>query len=103
MNAQLFRDISETKLLRYFLLKPYGLELLFLLSESGEDDGIDDTHRKISSISVQKSMLSNFLTQLESKGVIELTQSIYKKSKKIPKLSTEAKRELSVLKRRFKF
>lgn len=100
MNADFFKMMSETVLIKYFLIKPYGVELMFLLDERANDDGIDDTHRKICSTNVQKSMLSNFLYQLETHGAVIISQSKIKKSKRIPELSPEARKELISVKRR---
>jgi len=91
-------------ILKSFFLKPYGLELLFILEEAEEeglDNGIDDTWQQVASMRMQKTVFANYVKNLVELKSVTLRTSDFKKSKKILRLSREAAKELAEIRKTF--
>jgi len=104
MNRKKISAIINKSHLKSFFLKPYGLELLFILEEAEEeglDNGIDDTWQQVASMRMQKTVFANYVKDLVELQSVTLRTSDFKKSKKILRLSREAAKELAEIRKTF--
>ena len=90
MEISFIRAIASDEHLKWFAMKAYGLELMFLIEQSeatNSENGIDDTWLLIEHNRPQKGTFSLYINQLVNTGTIITPQSKVKRSKKILRLS----------------
>lgn len=104
MDSSKITLIGNSKHLKIFLSKNYGLMLLFILEELAEkktDNGIDDTYEFMLFYKPKRAAFSQFCALLRDTGVIDYTISANKKSKRILRLSKTSQEELQEIRKHF--
>ena len=79
--------LSTCEFGRYFLMKSYSLELLLLLRDHEEIDGIEEIYNSLKSAVPKYPAFLNYLSFLENKNCIVRRESQSKKSRKCIALS----------------
>ncbi len=83
---------------KWFLLKSYSLELMFKLLDS-DAEGLDELRKSMYSATPQLPAFLDFISLLESKGCVERLSGTSKKSKRVLRLTVQARKSIeSVLK-----
>ena len=94
MKLNQFQKFVSQPCIKMYFSKAYGLELMFVLdhAESEEsDNGIDDTFDAIQFNKPRRAAFSEFINQLEMSGFLIKRLSDKKASKKVLRLSKEAR------------
>ena len=92
------RRIGEIRQCQLFLSKPYGLELLLIISmahDTNEDNGIDDTYEKLRLSKPRPEAFRTFVRYLVERECLIVTTSSSKRSKKVLRLPNSIKSLLS--------
>lgn len=89
------QKISRDKILKFFLEKQYSLELLFLLNNEIEIEGLEKTYQDLKSPKPKYPAFKTYINYLEQKNCIKIKSGKTKKSSKILELSNEAKVQFS--------
>ena len=83
---------------RWFLQKSYSLELMFMLLDS-DVEGLDELRKSMHSAIPQLPAFLDFISLLEAKGCVERVSGTSKKSKRVLRLTAQARKSIeSVLK-----
>lgn len=99
MDYRFICKIGNDLMLKNFLRRNYGLELLFCLEEFeslGKDNGIEDTYEELNFFKPKKAAFGTFCKLLVDMDCIHVDQSISKKSKKILRLTPASKKHLAL-------
>lgn len=85
--------LSECPFGKWFLLKSYSLELMFKLLET-DAEGLDELRKSMHSATPQLPAFLDFISLLEGKGCVERVSGTSKKSKRVLKLTAQARRAI---------
>ena len=91
----IIRKIADAPILKPFLSKPFSLELLFILLEQNEFEGIERLFQVLVSPKPKYPAYKNFLLHLQQKNCIEIKNGKTKMSSKTLSLTENAKKALS--------
>ena len=98
MPGRSFAALSKCPFGKWFLLKSYSLELMFKLLDS-DVEGLDELRKSKHSATPQLPAFLDFISLLESKGCVERVSGTSKKSKRVLRLTVQARKSIeSVLK-----
>lgn len=98
MPGRSFAALSKCPFGKWFLLKSYSLELMFKLLDS-DAEGLDELRKSMYSATPQLPAFLDFISLLESKGCVERLSGTSKKSKRVLRLTVQARKSIeSVLK-----
>ena len=93
MNSSIINKIASSKKLQYFLEKSFSLELLLLLYNQNEFEGIENIYQVLVSPKPKYPAFKSYLTYLSHKDCINIDNGKIKKSSKTislkPKLFLE--------------
>ena len=93
MNLLTFETISLSKYLVYFTSRTYSLELLFILENHKEFEGIENLYQTIFSPKPKYPAFKTYLYFLKDKGCIRIKNGANKKSAKILELNSNVLNE----------
>ena len=88
------QKISENKILKFFLEKPYSLELLFFLFYEKKIEGLDNTYQKLNSSKPKYPAFKTYIDYLVQKKCIKIENGKSKKSSKVLSLTDKVEVEL---------
>ena len=94
------RKLIDTHEVKYFALKPYGLEMLLLLydtQKNGQEISIDEVYNALVSPMPRREAFGIFLNQLEQASLIEKRVHSNKRSMKKIELSRNIVKALNSL------
>ena len=89
MNLSLFNKISTSKKLQYFLEKSFSLELLLLLYNQNEFEGIENIYQVLVSPKPKYPAFKSYLIYLNHKDCINIDDGKIKKSSKTVSLKAD--------------
>ena len=89
MNLSIFNKIAVSKNLRYFLEKSFSLELLLLLYNQNEFEGIENIYQILVSPKPKYPAFKSYLIYLNHKDCINIDDGKIKKSSKTISLKPE--------------
>lgn len=85
--------LSQCKFGKWFLLKSYSLELMFKLLDS-DAEGLNELRKSMYSATPQLPAFLDFISLLESKGCVERLSGTSKKSKRVLRLTPQARKSI---------
>lgn len=88
------QKISENKILKFFLEKPYSLELLFILFFEKKIEGLENTYQNLKSPKPKYPAFKTYIDYLVQKKCIKIEDGKTKKSSKILSLTDQVNAEL---------
>ena len=89
MNLSIFNKIAKSKYLQYFLEKSFSLELLLLLYNQNEFEGIENIYQVLVSPKPKYPAFKSYLIYLNHKDCIHIDDGKIKKSSKIISLKPD--------------
>ena len=89
MNSSVINKIATSKKLHYFLEKSFSLELLFLLYNLNEFEGIENIYQVLVSPKPKYPAFKSYLIYLNHKDCINIDDGKIKKSSKTISLKSE--------------
>ena len=89
MNLSIFNKIAKSQKLQYFLEKSFSLELLLLLYNQNEFEGIENIYYILVSPKPKYPAFKSYLIYLNHKNCINIDDGKIKKSSKTISLKTE--------------
>ena len=95
LNLLVIKKIADSRKIRFFLEKSFGLEILFLLYKEVELEGIENTYQIIVSPKPKYPAFKSFLIYLYDKRCIDIKNGQTKKSSKVLSLTPETIDEFS--------
>ena len=87
INLSIFYKLSSSEHLHYFLEKSFSLELLLLLYNQNELEGIENLYQVLVSPKPRYPAFKNYLIYLKHKNCINIDYGTIKKSSKIISLT----------------
>ena len=96
MPGRSFAALSKCPFGKWFLLKSYSLELMFKLLDS-DAEGLDELRKSMHSATPQLPAFLDFISLLESKGCVERVSGTSKKSKRVLRLTAQARKSIESL------
>tara|TARA_A100001011_G_C13925731_1_gene681079 strand:+ start:152 stop:484 length:333 start_codon:yes stop_codon:yes gene_type:complete len=82
MNLSIFNKIAKSQKLQYFLEKSFSLELLLLLYNQNEFEGIENIYQVLVSPKPKYPAFKSYLIYLNNKNCINIDDGKIKKSSK---------------------
>ena len=89
MNLSIFNKIAKSQKLQYFLEKSFSLELLLLLYNQNEFEGIENIYQVLVSPKPKYPAFKSYLIYLNHKDCIHIDDGKIKKSSKIISLKPD--------------
>ena len=89
MNLSIFNKIATSKKLQYFLEKSFSLELLLLLYNQNDFEGIENIYQVLVSPKPKYPAFKSNLIYLNQKGCISIDDGKIKKSSKTVSLKAD--------------
>ena len=92
MKYNTYKKLLKNVGARAFLVKPYGLELLFILERcerENADNGIEDSYEMLSHFKPRRAAFSNYIQSLEVNKHIVKSSSVLKASKSVLRTSED--------------
>ncbi len=89
MNLSILHKIASSKILLHFLEKSFSLELLLLLYNQNEFEGIENIYQVLVSPKPKYPAFKSYLVYLNHKGCINIDDGKIKKSSKTISLKSE--------------
>ena len=89
MNLSILHKIASSKKLQYFLEKSFSLELLLLLYNQNDIEGIENIYQVLVSPKPKYPAFKSNLIYLNQKGCISIDDGKIKKSSKTVSLKTD--------------
>ena len=89
MNLSIFNKIAKSQKLQYFLEKSFSLELLLLLYNQNEFEGIENIYQVLVSPKPKYTAFKSYLIYLNHKNCIDIVYGKIKKSSKTISLKPE--------------
>jgi hypothetical protein len=93
MSGRSIAALSKCPFGKWFLLKSYSLELLFKLLDS-DAEGLDELRKSMRSATPQLPAFLDFISLLEGKGCVERVSGTSKKSKRVLRLTAQARKSI---------
>lgn len=93
MSGRSIAALSKCPFGKWFLLKSYSLELLFKLLDS-DAEGLDELRKSMRSATPQLAAFLDFISLLEGKGCVERVSGASKKSKRVLRLTAQARKSI---------
>ena len=97
MNLSIFNKIASSKKLQCFLEKSFSLELLLLLYNQKEFEGIENIYQVLVSPKPKYPAFKSYLIYLNLKGLIKIDDGKIKKSSKTISLKADVFLELDAI------
>ena len=89
MNLSIFNKIAKSQKLQYFLEKSFSLELLLLLYNQNEFEGIENIYQNLVSPKPKYPAFKSYLIYLNHKDCINIDNGKIKKSSKTISLKSK--------------
>ena len=93
MSGESIAALAKCPFGKWFLLKSYSLELMFKLLDS-DAEGLDELRKSMCSATPQLPAFLDFISLLESKGCVERLSGTSKKSKRVLRLTPQARKSI---------